>query len=87
MTTNTTKRVALAAIVSRDPNPETRLDFGIGLAVEHEPGYYPQPKLGRYASFELASAEAERGNAILGLSPDEAARIICSSMYVGRRAK
>ena len=59
--------------------------FLIGLATRDEPGYYPRPDFGFYDSYEEASDAAERLNGTdLGLTDEEAARIVMSSMGAGK---
>lgn len=71
-------RIAFATIVSHDP--ATGRDFGIGLAEENEPGYWPKPEHGPFATWDLAAAKARELNHRLGLSDEEAAHIVASSM-------
>ncbi len=56
--------------------------YGIGVAVANESGYMPISAWHYSANtYEEASREADRLNSeILGMSPDEALRIICSTM-------
>ena len=63
----------------------------LGLAVEHEPGYYPVPPslyfqpFGNEEAMDLAQAEAQRLNSeLLGLDHRDALLIVCSSMSAGR---
>jgi hypothetical protein len=73
MTKTTTKREAFVAVLMGRA-------FGIGLAQENERGYYPQVGFGSFDTYEAASAKAQELNALLGLSADDAAMIVCSSM-------
>jgi len=59
--------------------------FGLGVAEENEPGYYPQEQHGLFPTYEAASVRAEELNGKLGLTPDEAAHIVCTSMRGKRK--
>lgn len=54
--------------------------YTIGLAEEGQPGYTPAPNLGKFRTFNEASDAAERYNAMLGLSREQAFKIAGSSM-------
>lgn len=69
---------ALVAVISGQA-------FGIGLAQENESGYWPQPQLGSYPTYEAAANEADRLNSKLGIAPEVAAMIVCSSMRQSNR--
>jgi hypothetical protein len=63
--------------------------FGLAVVEENEPGYHPYRDV-TFESKELADDAAEGLNQKLGLSREEAAIIVASSMRVqnqGRRAK
>jgi hypothetical protein len=70
-------RFAFAAIVSRQHDGR---DFGIGLAEENDPGYWPQPGFGSFTTWTEASDKARQLNASQGLTDDDAAHIVASSM-------
>jgi hypothetical protein len=62
--------------------------FAIGLSEENEPGYYPCPQYGVFPTYEAAGVKRDALNAELGLTRDEAAMIVASSMAAqNRRAK
>ncbi len=69
----TPRRIAIVAVVQKDTG------YGLGIAEENEPGYTPLP--GAFPSWETAAAEAADRNTRLGLSADEAWRIVASSMW------
>ena len=54
-------RFAFAAIVSRQHDGR---DFGVGLAAENDPGYWPQPGFGSFPTWTEASDKARRLNTI-----------------------
>jgi hypothetical protein len=55
--------------------------FFLGLAEENEPGYHQlAPGYGPYPSYADAYNHAKELNAKLGLTAEDAARIVCSSM-------
>jgi hypothetical protein len=54
--------------------------FGIGIAEEDEPGYWPRPQFGKFDTFDDASAMATELNRQCGIGPQEAAMIVASSM-------
>lgn len=70
-------RHAFVAIVA----PEGK--FAIGRADEGIRGYSPQPELGEFDSYTQAFDKAQEYNEAMGLSDDEAALIICSTMRQG----
>jgi hypothetical protein len=80
MTKTTTKREAFVAVLMGRA-------FGIGLAQEDERGYWPQAGFGTFDSYDAASTKARELNALLGLSAEEAAMIVCSSMRVQNQQK
>ncbi len=67
------KRVAFTAIISGG-------SFGIGLAAESEPGYWPQTLYGQFPTFRKAMEKSYELNVALGLTLEEAVAIISSSM-------
>jgi hypothetical protein len=72
-----TARFAFAVILSRQPDGR---EFGIGLAQENDPGYWPQPGFGSFPTWSEASDKARRLNTTQGLTDAEAAQIVASSM-------
>jgi hypothetical protein len=58
--------------------------FGIGAAERNMSGYWPIPGHGVFKTWEDARAKADALNAELGVSPDDAAEIACSSMRTQR---
>lgn len=58
--------------------------FGLGIAIANEAGYYPIPfSWSHFDTFDEASQHAEELNAAEGLSLDQAAKIVFSSMRGG----
>lgn len=58
--------------------------FGLGLAAENEPGYYPVKEYppGAFKSYDEAMDKAESLNAEkFGLSPEDGWKITASSMF------
>lgn len=58
--------------------PEGR--FGIGVAERGKPGYWPMAGYGSFGTYEEASTCAARLNGSMGIEPETAASIVCSSM-------
>lgn len=56
--------------------------FGIGKADQGESGYTPCPQFGNFPTFDKAMETAESLNTELGLTSEESARIVASSMKV-----
>lgn len=54
--------------------------FGIGAAEQDLPGYWPIPGHGVFETYDEARKKADELNAQLGLTPDAAAAVVCSSM-------
>lgn len=54
--------------------------FGIGAAEKDMPGYWPINGHGEFNTWDDARAKADALNAERGLTPEEAADIVCSSM-------
>ena len=54
--------------------------YGLGIAAEGEPGYWPFRERLSFATYEAACAEARRINTMLGLTEREAVAVILSSM-------
>jgi hypothetical protein len=74
---DTTKRKAFTAIIQPG-------GFGLGIAVENEPGYYPVREFPP-GSFKTWDEAGEKANALntekFGLSHEDAWRITASSMF------
>ncbi|ARJ65966.1 hypothetical protein WV31_10030 [Magnetospirillum sp. ME-1] len=67
------KRIAFTAVVGED-------GFGLGVALEGEPGYWPIPEHLATGDWEEMNRAAGAINRHLGLSDDDAIRIVTSSM-------
>ena len=79
-------RTAFAVIINPDAKRFRQDSFMLGLAEENRPGYYPEPQYGVFATYEAASAKAQELNGLLfKLSPEDAAMIVASSMFHGKR--
>lgn len=57
---------------------------GIGRADEGESGYTPVPRFGSFKTFNEAANRADELNKELGLSIEQAAKIVCSTMRKGK---
>lgn len=67
------KQLAYAAVLDRGA-------FSIGLAQKDQPGYWPTPQHGQFRTYNEAAARAHVLNEARGLSAEEAALIVASSM-------
>lgn len=75
------KQLAYAAVLDRGV-------FSIGLAQQNQPGYWPTPQHGQFRTYNEAAARAHELNQARGLSAEQAALIVASSMraqHVPRR--
>lgn len=86
-----TPRLHAFTAVFAETGPTTKLhsknQYIIGRADLSDNGYTPCPIFGRFPSYEKASDYADGLNKALGLSVDDAARIIGSTMNIGRDAQ
>lgn len=74
---NIAARTAFAAIVDARDRA-----FTLGLAQENQPGYWPQPQHGTFATYAAAAEKAQELNArLFHLTPEDAAVIVASSMF------
>jgi hypothetical protein len=61
-------------------------NFRLGVAIANEPGYYPVPEFWCHGdSYDEMHRHVDELNDKEGLTQDEAARIMCSSMVASRR--
>ena len=76
-----TKQLAYAAVYDRGAldRGEARV-FGIGLTQKNQAGYWPTPQHGHFRTYDAAAAKAHELNQARGLSAEEAALIVASSM-------
>lgn len=58
----------------------TATGFGVGLAEENKPGYWPCPQYGTFATWDEAFAKARELNQARDMNEETAIRIVCSSM-------
>ena len=70
---NSKRKLAFTAVCTENA-------FGIGVAERDEPGYFPMPEHGSFPTFNDAMAKAAELNRMIGVSDDEAAAIVGSSM-------
>lgn len=81
------KRKAAVAVLLPEARRDARLAYGVGIAIEGEPGYVPWVGRGghAFATYEAAKREADSINRdVLRLSDQEAFRIVASSMRASR---
>ena len=73
--------VAYTAVLLQEPWGEAQ--YGLGLAEQNQPGYWPIPAyLCHATTYDEVSDHAEKLNREMALSESEALRIVASSMRV-----
>jgi hypothetical protein len=71
------KKYAFTAVITGDDE----FPYGLGVAVENEPGYYPIPAHWAHSTeYERMCNHADVLNAQLGMTPRQSMKIIASSM-------